>query len=69
VIKDELAKILETRLKSGFSEDQLAAFRRDVDKAYEDGNSEWANKTLPDLLGTRGAQDFLRNVSEELRPA
>ena len=67
VIKDELTRIIEERFK-GIPEDQLDAFRRDVDKAYEDGNSEWAKKTLPDLLGNRGAEDFLHNVTEELRP-
>ena len=67
VIKDELYKIIEGKFK--LSEDQLTALHRDVEKAYEDGNSAWATSTLPELLGKPGAQAFLDNVTEELRPA
>ncbi|MGY4572972.1 MULTISPECIES: hypothetical protein [Bradyrhizobium] len=65
VIKDELLRIFESKFK--ISEDQLTAIRNDVEQAYEAGNAEWANKTLPDVLGKRAANDFLTNVSEELR--
>jgi hypothetical protein len=67
VIKDELYKIIESKFK--LPEDKLAALHDDVEKAYEAGNSAWANSTLPDVLGKRGARDFLENVTEEMRPA
>lgn len=65
VIKDELYKIFEA--KFNLTDAQLNEVRKDVEQAYEHGDTAWANNTLPNLLGERQAQDFLHTVAEEMQ--
>jgi hypothetical protein len=66
VVKDELYKVLESKLSLTTAE--LEEWHKEVEKAYENGATAWAKSTLPAVLGKSEAADFLKIVEQEMRP-
>lgn len=67
VVKDELYKILETRLN--LSPEELEEWHNKIEEAYKSGTNAWAKKTLPRIFGKDGTSEFFRMVDEEFQPS